>query len=90
MEELMTIIQDRKKNPRDGSYTCSLFEGGVKKIGEKILEEAKEVVMAATDEEGKKRIIFEIADLVYHVLVLMGYEEITVEEINKELKRRMK
>jgi phosphoribosyl-ATP pyrophosphohydrolase len=88
MEDLMKIILDRKKNPKEGSYTCSLFEGGIDKMGEKILEEAKEVVMAVKD-EGKKRTIFEIADLVYHLFVLMGYEEITLGDVEKELKRRM-
>lgn len=90
MEDLMEIVLDRKKNPKEGSYTCSLFQGGVEKIGEKILEEAKEVVMAAKDEEGKKRIVFELADLMYHLCVLMGFEDITAEDVNKELRRRMK
>jgi phosphoribosyl-ATP pyrophosphohydrolase len=89
LKELMKTIEDRKKNPKKGSYTCSLYDGGVSKIGEKIMEEAEEVVRAAKS-EGRDRVIYEVGDLLYHVFVLLGYEGIKLEEIEKELKRRMK
>ena len=89
LKELMKTIEGRKKNPKKGSYTCSLYAGGVDRIGEKIMEEAEEVVRAAK-REGRDRVIYEVGDLIYHVFVLLGYEGIKLEEIEKELKRRMK
>lgn len=89
LEKLMKIIEDRQMHPKDDSYTCSLFRRGVPKIGEKILEEAEEVVDAAKS-EGKQRTIYELADLFYHVMVLMGYHGISLEEVERELESRMK
>ena len=86
----MTVIQDRKDNPSDRSYTTSLFRGGVDKIGAKILEEAQEVVEAAQDTEdpGGQHLINESADLMYHLCVLLGFREVRIEQVNAELARR--
>jgi phosphoribosyl-ATP pyrophosphohydrolase len=87
---LMTVIRDRKKNPPPRSYTTKLFAGGVPAIGAKIMEEAAELVEAGgeTDDGARAHVIHEAADLVYHLLVLLGYKEIEWHEIEAELARR--
>lgn len=86
----MAVIEDRKANPPPKSYTTSLFNGGVEKIGGKILEEAKEVVEAAGEPgaEGRAHLIYEAADLIYHLFVMLGHREITLSEVEAELGRR--
>jgi phosphoribosyl-ATP pyrophosphohydrolase len=86
----MQVIEDRKANPPERSYTTSLFRGGVDKIGEKILEEAAEVVEAAREsgDEGRSHLIYEAADVLYHLFVLLGYREIRLAEVEAELARR--
>jgi phosphoribosyl-ATP pyrophosphohydrolase len=87
LDALCQVIQDRKANPSDNSYTASLMQKGLDKILKKIGEEATEVVIAA---KGGKReeIVYESADLIYHLLVLLGYSDIPVDEVYAELRRR--
>ena len=88
--QLMATIEDRKANPPERSYTTSLFQGGVEKIGRKILEEANEVVEAAgeTGDEGRSHFVYETVDLIYHLFVLMGHRDVKLEEVEAELSRR--
>ena len=89
INELFGIILDRKSNPKEGSYTNYLFENKEDKILKKVGEEAVEVIIAAKG-QGKQRIIEEVSDLTYHTLVLLAANDITLEEINKELEKRHK
>jgi len=89
ISELYNIILDRKNNPKSGSYTNSLFDTGLPRIAQKVGEEGTEVVVAALSQENK-RLIEEIADLTYHVLVLMVAKGVTPAEITGELEKRHK
>lgn len=84
---LYRVIQERKANPTDTSYTASLMSKGIDKILKKIGEEATEVVIAG---KGGKReeIVYETADLIFHNLVLLGFYDIEPEEVFAELRRR--
>src|SRR5712672_629023 len=90
LARLMAIIEDRKANPPAKSYTTTLFAGGVAKIGEKIVEEAAEVVEAAGEpgDAGRTHLIYEAADLVYHLFVMLGYKGVALAEVETELARR--
>jgi phosphoribosyl-ATP pyrophosphohydrolase len=88
---LMEVIGERKANPgAERSYVVSLLKGGVPKIGAKIIEEAGEVVAAAAEPgaEGRAHLIHEVADLVFHTLVLLGHHDIAWAEVEAELSRR--
>ena len=87
---LMSVLEERKQNPSGKSYTTRLFAGGTEKISEKILEEAREVIEAATETDSAARdhLIHEAADLIFHLLVMLGYKSIGWEEIEGELDRR--
>ena len=87
LEGLMTLIQGRKTKKKEGSYTTYLFEKGLDKILKKVGEESTEVIIAAKDQD-KKETIYEIADLTYHVMVLMIEAGISLEEIHRELASR--
>ena len=87
--ELYNTILDRRDNPTEESYTASLFSKGLPRIAQKVGEEAAEVVVAALSQE-KARLVEEIGDLAYHLLVLMAAREITPEEITAELEKRKK
>lgn len=84
---LFDIIQDRKNNPSQESYTSSLFAEGLPKIAQKIGEESTEVLVAALAQEDK-RLIEEVADLTYHALVLLAERGITPAQILAELEKR--
>lgn len=86
-EGLMELLQDRKSNPKEGSYTNYLFDKGTDKILKKIGEECTEVIIAGKAED-KKETIYEIADLAYHVMVLMLEAGISLQDIHKELASR--
>jgi len=84
---LMQLIAGRKTEKKEGSYTTYLFEKGLDKILKKVGEESTEVIIAAHAQD-KKETIYEIADLAYHVMVLMIEAGITLEDIHKELASR--
>ena len=86
-EMLMELIRGRKTEKKEGSYTTYLFEKGLDKILKKVGEESTEVIIAAKAED-KKETIYEIADLAYHVMVLMIEAGISLEDIHKELAGR--
>lgn len=87
VEGLYELLKDRKKEMPEGSYTSYLFEKGLDKILKKVGEECTEVIIAGKAED-KKETIYEIADLAYHVLVLMVQNGISVEEVQRELASR--
>ena len=84
---LMDLIEGRKTNPQEGSYTTYLFEKGLDKILKKVGEECTEVIIAAKDKDYKET-VYEIADLCYHTMVLMVENKISLEDITKELASR--
>ena len=86
-EGLMELIAGRKTEKKEGSYTTYLFEKGLDKILKKVGEESTEVIIAAKDRD-KKETVYEIADLCYHVMVLMVEAGISLEEIRDELAGR--
>jgi phosphoribosyl-ATP pyrophosphohydrolase len=86
---LFDIIEDRKKNPSDKSYTTSLFNEGLLKIAQKVGEEGTEVVVAALAQEDQ-RLIEEVADLTYHTLVLLSARGLTPANVLAELEKRHK
>ncbi len=86
-EGLMELIRGRKENDKEGSYTSYLFNKGLDKILKKVGEECTEVIIAAKAED-KKETIYEIADLAYHVMVLMTEAGITLDEVKAELASR--
>ena len=86
-EGLMELIAGRKTEKKEGSYTTYLFEKGLDKILKKVGEETTEVIIAAKDKD-KKNTVYEIADLAYHVMVLMIEAGISLEDIHKELASR--
>lgn len=87
LDILMEMIEGRKTEKKEGSYTTYLFEKGLDKILKKVGEESTEVIIAAKAED-KKETIYEIADLCYHILVLMAEMGISTEEIFAELASR--
>ncbi|MBQ8358204.1 MAG: bifunctional phosphoribosyl-AMP cyclohydrolase/phosphoribosyl-ATP diphosphatase HisIE [Clostridia bacterium] len=84
---LMKLIEGRKTEKKEGSYTTYLFEKGIDKILKKVGEESTEVIIAGKAND-KKETIYEIADLAYHVMVLMIEMGISLEDIHKELASR--
>ena len=86
-EALMELIRGRKTDKKEGSYTTYLFEKGIDKILKKVGEECTEVIIGAKSDD-KKETIYEIADLAYHVMVLMIEMGISLEDIHKELASR--
>ena len=86
-DALMELIRGRKTNPQEGSYTTYLFQKGLDKILKKIGEESTEVIIAAKDNDPKET-IYEISDLVYHVMVMMIEQGISLEDIRRELASR--
>jgi phosphoribosyl-ATP pyrophosphohydrolase/phosphoribosyl-AMP cyclohydrolase len=87
LNELYQVITDRKKNPKEGSYTCYLFDKGLDKILKKVGEEASETIIAAKN-DSKEEIVYEVSDLLYHLMVLLVEKDITLEQIAEELKDR--
>ena len=86
-EGLYELIKGRKTAPKEGSYTTYLFEKGMDKILKKVGEECTEVIIGAAKAD-KAETVYEIADLTYHVMVLMVQMGITVEDITRELEKR--
>ncbi len=84
---LMELIKSRKTEKKEGSYTTYLFEKGIDKILKKVGEESAEVIIAGKGGD-KREAIYEIADLAYHVMVMMAEMDISLEEIRAELASR--
>jgi phosphoribosyl-AMP cyclohydrolase / phosphoribosyl-ATP pyrophosphohydrolase len=89
LHELYGVINDRKANPREGSYTTYLFEKGQDKILKKVGEEATETVIASKN-LSKEELLYEMADLWYHCLVLLSFHEVSPSELLAELMKRRK
>jgi phosphoribosyl-ATP pyrophosphohydrolase/phosphoribosyl-AMP cyclohydrolase len=89
LPHLEVVIRDRKANPRPDSYTCQLFDGGLPQMARKVGEEAVEVVVAAQSETDE-RLVSELADLTYHVLVLLAARDLTWADVEAELARRFR
>ena len=87
LEGLYRLLEERKAKRPEGSYTTYLFDKGLDKILKKVGEESTEVIIAGKAED-KKETVYEIADLAYHVLVLMVQMGITVEDVHRELASR--
>ncbi len=87
LEALMKVIEGRKLEKKEGSYTTYLFEKGIDKILKKVGEECTEVIIAGKADD-KAETIYEIADLVYHVMVLMIEMGISIDDIRNELASR--
>ncbi len=86
-KDVMSVIEDRKVHPKEGSYTNYLFDKGIDKILKKCGEEAAEIIIAAKNPDPEE-IIYEISDFLYHVMVLMSLKGVTWEEITAELSKR--
>ncbi|MBW3468633.1 bifunctional phosphoribosyl-AMP cyclohydrolase/phosphoribosyl-ATP diphosphatase HisIE [Arthrospiribacter ruber] len=89
IDELKSIIKDRKNNPSEKSYTASLFAKGINKIAQKVGEEAVEIVIEAKD-ENKDLFLGEAADLLFHYLILLEAKEIELDEVMEVLISRHK
>jgi phosphoribosyl-ATP pyrophosphohydrolase len=87
LDAVYRVILDRKANPSDASYTASLMRKGTDKILKKLGEEATEVVIAGKGGI-REEVVYEVADLFYHALVLLGHQDIPLEEVYEELRRR--
>ncbi len=87
LRALYGVVLDRKENPQEGSYTCYLLDQGLDKILKKVGEECSETIIAAKNGV-KEETVAEIADLFYHVTVLMACQGISMEEVLEELRRR--
>jgi phosphoribosyl-ATP pyrophosphohydrolase/phosphoribosyl-AMP cyclohydrolase len=85
--KLARIVRQRKREKPEGSYVAKLFDGGRDRILKKIGEEATEVVIAATA-EGRERLVSEAADLVFHLMVLLENEGLSMRDVEEELGRR--
>ncbi|HWR39724.1 MAG TPA: bifunctional phosphoribosyl-AMP cyclohydrolase/phosphoribosyl-ATP diphosphatase HisIE [Patescibacteria group bacterium] len=89
LQELYDVILDRKANPKEGSYTNYLFDKGQDKILKKVGEECAETIIGSKN-NSKEEILYEMADLWYHCLVLLAYHGIEPEELMSELQKRRK
>ncbi|NMM65579.1 phosphoribosyl-ATP diphosphatase [Clostridium sp. P21] len=87
IEQLYEIIEARRDNPIERSYTSYLFKEGIDKILKKIGEEASEVIIGAKN-NSKEETVYEISDLIYHIVVLMAAQGIKIEDITEELEKR--
>lgn len=84
---LYQVILDRKDNPREGSYTNYLFQEGIDKILKKVGEESAEVIIGAKN--NKEELVYESSDLIYHLLVLLVNEGVSLGDLYEELNKRM-
>jgi len=89
LDNLFVTILDRQANPRPGSYTAKLLDAGEDEILKKVGEEAMEVILAAKG-QGNERLVSEIADLFYHLLVLLAARGLTLADVEQELRRRQR
>lgn len=89
LQKLYAVIEDRRANPKEGSYTNYLFEKGLDKILKKVGEETSEVIIAAKN-KSKEEMTYEISDLLYHLMVLMVESGVKLDDIYLELEKRAK
>ena len=89
INELYEVIKDRKENRDESSYTSYLFNRGIDKILKKLGEECTEVIISAKN-NSKEEQVLEIGDLIYHLLVTMAEMDISIEDVEEELKNRRK
>ena len=89
VDALVAIIEERKAHPREDSYTCKLLTSGDAEILKKVGEEATEVIIAGAL-ESKERLIYEMADLFYHLLVMLASRGLSWADVEAELGRRFK
>ena len=87
LAELYTTVMERKTNPKEGSYTNYLMDKGINKILKKIGEECTEVIIAAKDDDDEA-IAYEVADLMYHLTVMMAVKGISWDDVASELQKR--
>lgn len=87
LDTLEAIIHDRQVNPQEGSYTSALFDAGRRRMAQKVGEEAVELVLAAIS-QGRDEQIDELADLIYHTLVLMAELDLTLADLRQRLSER--
>lgn len=87
LENLYAVVKDRQKNPQEGSYTCYLFDKGIDKILKKVGEECAETIIAAKNEKNEET-VYEIADLIYHLTVMMAAQNIDIKDVLEELDSR--
>lgn len=94
LKQLDQVLEARKGESADSSYVASLYAKGVEKILKKVSEEAAETVMAAKDlehknsQENQEHLVYEIADLWFHTMVLLASHDLSSEDVTKELQRR--
>lgn len=89
LNKVYSQIINRKDNPIEGSYTNYLFDKGLDKILKKVGEETSEVIIGAKN-KNKEELVYELSDLIYHSLVLMVNEGVTIDDIKQELSKRHK
>lgn len=87
LSDLYKLIEGRKRVPKEGSYTSYLFEKGIDKILKKVGEESTEVIIAAAEKD-RKETVYEIGDLIYHLMVLMVEDDISIKDVVSELASR--
>lgn len=87
LQSLYETIINRKNNPKEGSYTCYLFEKGLDKILKKVGEECSETIIAAKNNDNSET-VYEISDLIYHLMVMMVNQGIELDEVLAELDKR--
>lgn len=87
LKELYETVVNRKNNPQEGSYTCYLLDKGIDKILKKVGEECSETIIAAKNND-KGETVYEIADLIYHLTVMMVNQGISMDDVLAELDKR--
>jgi phosphoribosyl-AMP cyclohydrolase / phosphoribosyl-ATP pyrophosphohydrolase len=87
LESVLRTIRERRAHPQAGSYTTKLFEGGHDKILKKVAEEAGEVLLASKGGKNEE-IVYEVADLLFHTLMVLGYHDLALHDIYQELGKR--
>ena len=87
LKELWSIVEERIRNPKEGSYTSSLASKGVAYTARKFGEESIELIIASLN-ESNRRVIEEAADVIYHLMVLLALREVKFEDVVDELERR--
>jgi len=87
LDELYQVVIDRRDNPKEGSYTNYLLDKGIDKICKKIGEESSEVIIAAKNRQPAE-VTYEAADLLYHLCVLLAEQNVSLEDVYTELRKR--